>query len=477
MDIFLRKAVKKDKDNGRIVIRYLSEYDKLAAELLKIAGNISDESYKRGHGVKIVKLADNSVYIKTYSGAFSRFRVKREFSNMLKLRQHLIPCVTPLGIIEAGRRCSVVTIAVPNARTLKEILIAGRGPEERRALISKLALLISQMCKTGFYHADFHFGNILHDNGQLHLVDVNRLVVSASDRAKRDFLAQFLLAGYTMLTTSELMRVLKVCKQQKDDAAEIHRRFIRRLHEYAADRSERACNEGNSDFARSGGAAASVVSVNSAGKLADNLIARLQTAVPFKTTDSAKCFNAGGLFVKVFASPRKARLYWNNALHAKYMHLPCAEPRFFMKNIAAADFLENTITLTEFVRNEYKALSRPGKNLLLIKFVNWLKLLYLKGVYHKDMKANNVLAGIPDARFYLADCEDIRLKRSGVSSGEIINNLVQLNASLPRELSVTDRLRCLRFLSASRLIPAPRMSRGLIRKIYAQSVSRRHVWP
>ncbi len=78
-------------------------------------------------------------------------------------------------------------------------------------------------------------------------------------------------------------------------------------------------------------------------------------------------------------------------------------------------------------------------------FAEWLSRLHQLNIYHRDLKACNIFVSKNGDRwnFYLLDLEDVRLNRK-VKEKELFKNFLQLNTSIPRTITKTDRLRFFR---------------------------------
>ncbi len=73
------------------------------------------------------------------------------------------------------------------------------------------------------------------------------------------------------------------------------------------------------------------------------------------------------------------------------------------------------------------------KRLFVRTFAQWLSRLHQKEIFHRDMKACNILVSEEggDWRFELLDLEDVRLDQK-VEDKEVFRTLLQLNTSIPK---------------------------------------------
>jgi serine/threonine protein kinase len=78
-------------------------------------------------------------------------------------------------------------------------------------------------------------------------------------------------------------------------------------------------------------------------------------------------------------------------------------------------------------------------------FAEWLAHFHRKGLYHRDMKTCNVFIsenGVPWS-FYPLDLEDLLLDEK-MNEKKLFRSFLQLNTSIPKAISRTDRLRFLK---------------------------------
>ena len=90
-------------------------------------------------------------------------------------------------------------------------------------------------------------------------------------------------------------------------------------------------------------------------------------------------------------------------------------------------------------------------------FAQWLSSLHAKEIYHQDMKTCNIWVSErkEDWDYRLLDLEDVVLDKA-VDETKLFKTFLQLNASIPRGITRTDRLRFLCHYLAHRFVPLDR---------------------
>ena len=115
------------------------------------------------------------------------------------------------------------------------------------------------------------------------------------------------------------------------------------------------------------------------------------------------------------------------------------------------------------------------KRLFINAFAQWLSHFHQMGLYHKDMKAGNILFSKngENLNFQLLDLEDIRLDEK-INEKKLFKNLLQLNTSVPTIFTRTDRLRF--FKGYLRLNPIIKDRKFFLRRLIEESKRRGTVY-
>jgi len=125
--------------------------------------------------------------------------------------------------------------------------------------------------------------------------------------------------------------------------------------------------------------------------------------------------------------------------------------------------------LDQYLCFEFKDLGE--KRRFILEIAQWLSHLHQRGIFHKDMKACNVLVVKNEAAwdFFLLDLEDVRVDQA-VTEEKLFRNLLQLNTSTPRSLTRADRLRF--FKECVRLNPIVKNPKWFLKRLMDESRKR-----
>jgi tRNA A-37 threonylcarbamoyl transferase component Bud32 len=115
------------------------------------------------------------------------------------------------------------------------------------------------------------------------------------------------------------------------------------------------------------------------------------------------------------------------------------------------------------------------KRLFIKAFAQWFSHFHQMNLYHKDMKARNILFSKngENLNFQLLDLEDIRLDEK-INEKKLFKNLLQLNTSVPTIFTRTDRLRF--FKGYLRLNPIIKDRKIFLRRLIEESQRRGTVY-
>jgi len=366
----------------------------------------------------------------------------------------------------ALRRARDLGVAVPELIDAGAGWVATRYLPGRPARRDDLALflpVVSELHERGVLHGDLHLGNIWISEGKPVLLDVQKarfgaLVVKLLQRWELGYLA-FSLGDPVPpeLSHAEWWRA-------------------RRARTHWRSRTKR-CTVESSGFTAYTSRASDAgetwrgyrVRHVDASALDAAIRAATTTPEPLRRTPSATVARTERWIVKRFRTERAARSAWIGGwgLEVRGFEparaLAWAGPWLIMEDAGA--------TLTDWVERRFATASKAEREQLADASADLLARLHSLGVYHPDLKANNVCWS-PGSVPRLLDYGGVRFGRS-VSRRQRIKNLAQLNAALPDVVPGALRERALvRYLRRLGATPDP----GLRESVISLSLSRRHRW-
>ncbi len=334
--------------------------------------------------------------------------------------------------------------------------LAGARPAVRADYPAILAA-VEHAHARGFLHRDLHLGNLLVDGGNVVFIDLQK--------------ARFLpwLPGW--LRRWELgYLAYSLGEPLPPELAHVRRWRDRRAHVHWDSRTRRCVQESGGFSAFGFGGEAGFRRREADASALAAALDSLGAATPFKDGANGRLFRSGGWILKQHPSARAARRAWLGASGL--------EARGFATGRALAwagrwlVMEDGGATLDAWVKRDFAHADAGQRAELAARLGSLLAALHRRGVYHADLKANNVLWS-PGREPALLDYGRIRFGRR-VSRRRRVKNLAQLNAALPDEVPPTLREAALaRYLAESGYgDDAARLRRDVI----AESLRRSHRW-
>ncbi len=472
---------------------------------------------RRGEGPGLfVKKFKKRGFIGLLRLRLGKSQAHQEWRNLLeaKKRNMLVPDPVCLGV---AKDCAyLATIEIPGARPLIEILRSEAGIQGN--VVERLAARVAEMHDAGLVHNDLHLGNFLvsPESPEYILIDLHRArfveEVSVPEAAAN--LGQLFYS--LSLTGSEedcehlleeyvKTRNLVGSGLEEASAAEAHRWGMR--HERS--RTGR-CLRNSSGFIAESKAGRRIFRRRDAdidpGEVLDEHRKTLAAAGPRVLKDSPKSRltvydrpSGGRLVVKqhksggasglleVLTRGSRLRREWVNANglavrgHKTPLPLALVEdgPPWNRNAWLICEYLTDAQPLDEFLRDRFggkpDSFSHKDKAQVLRALAGEIRRLHDGKIYHKDMKANNimVLQGEEGVSFFFLDLDRVRFDRE-LDEAEIAAALAALNAAVPNFISLSDRM--LFYRAYRRIKRLDEGEKRIIGSIVRRSAERNHFW-
>lgn len=474
--------------------------------------------------IKRYKINSFNRIIKTF---FCKSKAFIEFKNAVYLKKRDIDTVTPLAVLEK-KSYGIVYDAflfledMGEVITLKEFLapktLDGRiSLSLKKQILSTLAQKINELQQIKFLHKDLHTGNVIiveSAKPHLYLIDLHRgrITQTLSDYWRFRNWAQMSYSLSLVLPRTDIIRFLKFC--QRDLIADLFKLFATsifkkidriRLRHWRS-RTKR-CLKASSLFSIWQNKNVRIFHGRDLtppkilGEIAHhNKIVQCDKKALFKYTPNRLISVHTGYFIKEYRyafidrlknlfrrHPAKSAWVAANAFRVRDVAtaeaLALVEERFgaiVKRSYLVFREIKNAVPSNEYVSKfETKKCSRSSvRDDFIRNFAQAISRLHQEGIYHSDLKANNILicdqTTYKSGKFYYLDLDRVSFKRN-VSLRRRIKNLAQLNAAMPAVMTRTDRMRFFRYYCSNKISHAVR--KKFIRQIMKITIKRRHFWP
>ncbi|MFC1524901.1 lipopolysaccharide kinase InaA family protein [Planctomycetota bacterium] len=389
-------------------------------------------------------------------------------------------------------------------------------------ILSNLAQLINRVHQAGFLHKDLHLGNILiantpDKNGtKLYLIDLHRGRVLKRISTFWQF-KDFAQVGYSLsliLPRTNVIRFLKYCKGKSLDTG-LFRIFVKNIFKkitairirHWRSRTKR-CLINSSRFSVWQGQKARVFYKRGLipAKMLEIInnhkrIVMCDRKSVFKYTPHRIISIQSGYFIKEYrylgisswfknllrCHPAKGAWLAAHGFSVRNVTTPetlaLVEERFgpiIKRSYIVFDEVKNAVPSNEYIsrfglEKDTNVSARRGFIKALAQAI--IK-LHQKGIYHPDLKANNILvraqADNKQWKFYFLDLDRVSFKKK-IGLKKRIKNLAQLNAAIPGIITKSDRMRFFRYYW-TRGVSSQKMKQ-LIRLVMKLTIRRSHLWP
>ncbi len=422
---------------------------------------------------------------------FRPSRASAEWAAARALLERGVPVPEPLALAErggalAGRLTAYVGRFLPDVEPLSDVLPRLQA-EEARTLLSRAGALVRQMHAAGFDHRDLHPGNLLVGRGaspSLCLIDLHRGRLATPSEADCDAALARLLSGVRAAALSEEEAHARLLEGwlggQPPTPAVLAARLAPRIAALRRARQAKhdawalvpcpwyAAVPGPGESPRDLEGVRDLVLAPHTLRLRleehDALLARHDPRV-LKDRPKSAVTRHGDVVVKEtrlkgwraalkrLLTPGRLVAGHVNAHRLRVRGIPTARSLACVRRGARRFTLYEDLSalprLDDLVRRLYGSGTRAQQARLRAASADWLADLHARGVYHGDVKALHVLVEQGDLlaegprvpRFVLIDTDRLKLLGARVGPSRRLKNLAQLDASIPVNVTRTERLR------------------------------------
>lgn len=372
----------------------------------------------------------------------------REAGMFARLRHAGIPVPEVCGHVRAGSASALITRAVFPARGLFE--------ESRQRQVEVMLDMSVRLLNAGFGFFDMHLGNIILDrHGSPFLVDAYEIVplkkttlkyaaalfaqvVNIFDLSREELEPCLMRVAGIGETTAAWETVRSLALRLRRD--QVRRRVARSLREGSFSRAFvcprfRACMNRDHSPDLHG-----LIAAHRAHLAGGTNLYKVQKKTRLSTTGEY-CIKSYAK-ARLFTTPYAVRS-WKGSLTLLFNGVPVAEP-------AAVIVFQNRESmlvtrdlgqpdLDRFLASGYSLLPLSERRSLAEALGGFVGILHAKGIYHADLKACNIKVCTDPVQFFLLDTDRVEHRRV-LSRKKRLKNLVQINTSIPREVSRTARM-------------------------------------
>jgi tRNA A-37 threonylcarbamoyl transferase component Bud32 len=460
------------KDNNVRTVLFLKPED-------NASNRIFVKLYKKGGpGVKAKHLA-------IPSKAYSEWKGLNYFVNKR------LPCPEPLAFSEKKRfglldeSCLLIEV-IPSAFPLNEYIENNiLEPDIKNGLIISIARLIKDLHSYNIFYRDLHGGNILIRKNQeslfeLFFIDLHKAAfpkkistwmrikdiaqflnsILFSEENRFVFLKEYLGKNDEHLKLFSQKVALKQNKLKNTRIKSRSKRCIKKSSVFESRKNSKETYYGRKDFGKKETdevlALHTLIKKNKNGPILKSSEKSVITIVEREGKESL-CVKENNFINVLYALKnmfRKSRALksWiaSNGLIVRGIDTP--PPRavvekkfglFVIKSYIISSFMNEAKELNDYINVFKNPAQIKNKSAFIKACAGVLKNLHSKGIYHSDLKSNNILVTESEKdiwNFYFIDLDRV-LFRKDISFYQRANNLAQLNASVSRLMTTKDRLK------------------------------------
>ena len=409
-------------------------------------------------------------------------KARKEWLIAYQISKRHLDVPKPLGWIEKThlgfvKESYYLSEAIGTGTSFIEDLVKAK----EHASIDELAKTLRKIHDSGLFHQDLHAGNFLWDGTSFFLSDLHRakILKSVSSNQRLLNLSQLFHSLRSSWGEGERLRLVEKyfegesvpLKKMEAILHKIGSRMDRLQRRQWRSRTKRCLKESSEFSVRKEGKVTTFYRKDFPLDRLRSLIEKHLTLIKEKPSFLLKqspevlvsMVEEGGdkLYVKHFLLPRvkdrvranfrlsKGLKAWVASNGLKVRGIPSLQVPALIEKRDGLGLKESFLVMEraekglEMDRYILRGIDDLRRKRLFIKHIaQWLSHLHQRNLYHRDMKTCNILVSENGETWdlYLLDLEDVRLDEK-VNEKRLFKNFLQLNTSIPKTITRSDRLR------------------------------------
>lgn len=473
-------------------------------------------------------------FLEGVKSLFSLSKAYREWTHSHRLQKSHLLAAEPVAVGEKRRfgilkDCYIISKAIPNSTTVKAFLSiiqkSSTSALQKATFMNNLISYVRTVHDLGIFHGELHAENVLVDTNNppsFYLLDVGRVLFKKKPPLSFRIyeLSRLLYSIRDTCTNNEITGLIDMYTGQllphtdKDNFRKIVLKEIYKIKHRLWQSRTRKCLKTNNVFTSTtyGGYTVNKRNewdVSTLAAMIERHLISLKEQPDMVVKSSAKtgitripvshegvksvCIKEyrylsvlKKFFYSIRSSPaRKAWLAAHGLMAANFLTpKPIAlfeEKRFarVKKSFIIMEDLSRCLPCNKYVSENFSDLYDKTMQGKKKKFVSRLamsfKHLHDSGIYHSDLKANNIMImELPETwDFFYLDLDRVSFQKK-IALKKKTKNLAQLNASTPHCITYTDRLRF--YQAYAGIKDFTEADKQILRAIIRLSLQRKHVW-
>jgi tRNA A-37 threonylcarbamoyl transferase component Bud32 len=311
------------------------------------------------------------------------------------------------------------------------------GGGNRKDLLLKLADLLRTLKAHKVLHNDLHLNNVLVKNGDLYLIDLHKMEIKIqfSRKDESSNLSHAITMIYGNITEEEKTFFFDRYGAEdmkptvEEEMKRLWERWIRKKQERAFDNTSMLSVRGDRVY------------MTGVDKIDDGEPVRL-----IKRDRKTTVEQYNDHIRKTYRNGRRLKKAWKNHVTLKYLDLSVTPEPYYVKTptlfskgyIAMEDLTGSGEEFDRYLDRRYDGMTKDVKAAFIEDLARFFAVLCKKKTIHRDLKGCNIFV-LERGGFLLLDVEDILFTEVGEENLERM--LIQLNTTIPKRISVGDRVR------------------------------------